>query len=453
MTVDHIPSASGLPLIGSMLDLQRGALQAYERARAEHGDVVRFIAGPPGLRATFYAVFSPQGAKEVLATKAADFGKDNQFYEEVRQILGNGLLTSQHDDYQRQRRLIQPLFTPRRVDLYADAIREETRRMTDGWSAAPDGTIDALEETGSFTLRTVARVLFGADADDMIPAVRRGFPILSAHTRRRGFAPVNVPRTWPTPGNIKANAAQAELYEVCDRIIASRGRQDDVADGTGTDLLALLSEAVGEDGDRLDAVEIREQVLIFLLAGHETTATALAFALHLLARHPAEQAEARAEVDRVLGGADPEAADVDRLPYLTMVLKEAMRLYPPAPALGRRNKVDIEVDGRRIPAGSDVILVPWAIHRHPDHWEDPERFDPTRFTEERESARHRYAWMPFGGGPRACIGRRFSMLESVLTLAMILRDHEIEAVDVDVPVEQGVTIGVRGPMRCRVTPR
>ncbi|ASO22891.1 cytochrome P450 [Actinoalloteichus hoggarensis] len=452
MTVDHIPSASGLPVIGSMLELRRGALQAYERARAEHGDVVRFIAGPPGLRATFYAVFSPQGAQEVLATKAADFGKDNQFYQEAREALGNGLLTSQHEDYQRQRRLIQPLFTPRRVDLYAQAIREEAGRMTTGWADAQDGVVDVLGETSRFALRTVSRVLFGADAGEMIPAVRRCFPILSTHTQRRGFAPRNVPRNWPTPANLKADAAQAELYEVCDQIIAARDRQQQPTE-TGTDLLAQLTGAEGADGERLDPVEIREHVLIFLLAGHETTATALAFALHLLARHPAEQAEARAEVDRVLGGAEPQAADVDRLPYLTMVLKEAMRLYPPAPAVGRRNKIAVEVDGRRIPAGSDVILVQWALHRHPDHWEDPERFDPTRFTEEKESARHRYAWLPFGGGPRACIGRRFAMLESVLALATVLRGHRIEAVDVDVPVEQGTTISVRGPMRCRVVPR
>ncbi|MBT2459635.1 cytochrome P450, partial [Streptomyces sp. ISL-86] len=228
------------------------------------------------------------------------------------------------------------------------------------------------------------------------------------------------------------------------------GGGESSGEAQGQDLLSLLAGAKSTDDAEFDAVELREQVLIFLLAGHETTATSLAFALHLLARHPEQQTRAREEISRVLGDRTPEAADLDRLPYLTQVLKEAMRLYPAAPVIGRQAVAASEVGGHTIPAGADVILAPWVTHRHPGYWPDPDRFDPDRFTPEAEAERPRYAWFPFGGGPRACIGQHFSMLESVIALAMILRSYEFEVVDADVPVSTGITLRANGPARCRV---
>lgn len=269
---------------------------------------------------------------------------------------------------------------------------------------------------------------------------------------------MNVPRTWPTPGNKRAAAALEELYGVCDKIVAER-RGGPAADARATgaegkgeaeDLLSLLAAATSTQDAEFDATELREQVLIFLLAGHETTATSLSFSLHLLARHPELQDRARAEIAEVLGDRTPGAADLDRLPYLTQVLKEAMRLYPAAPVIGRRSVAAAEVDGHTIPAGADVILAPWVTHRHPRYWPDPERFDPDRFTPEAEAERPRYAWFPFGGGPRACIGQHFSMLESVIALAMILREYEFEAVDTEIAVSAGITLNTLGPARCRI---
>ncbi|MFD0349989.1 cytochrome P450 [Kitasatospora aburaviensis] len=198
---------------------------------------------------------------------------------------------------------------------------------------------------------------------------------------------------------------------------------------------------------------MRDQVLIFLLAGHETTATSLAFALHLLAKHPEQRRTARQEAERVLGGREPTAADLEAMPYVTRVVKEAMRLYPAASLLGRRAVAETVIGGLVVPAGAQVVLAPWVTHRHPDHWEEPERFDPDRFLPEREQGRHRYAWYPFGGGPRACIGQHFSMLESVLALGVLLRDFDFEAVDRDVAVGQGITLQVDGPLRIRLAPR
>ncbi|MFE1171217.1 cytochrome P450 [Streptomyces sp. NPDC058773] len=454
-----IPGPAGLPVLGSMFDLRRDSLGTFLSAQRAHGDVVRLEAGPPGLRSVFHAVFAPEGVQQILASQAANFRKDHPLYEEVRQAFGNGLLTSQDADYRRQRRLVQPLFTKRRVDGYASAVTTESAGLAERWRTADGATVDLVPEMNRLALRTVSRILFGLDAEAAVDAIHRCAPVINAYVVRRAYVPVKIPREWPTPGNQRARAATDELNALCDRIVADRraaresaGDGDD-GDGAGEDLLSLLAAAGNDEDGSLDATEVREQVLIFLLAGHETTATSLAFTLHLLARHPEEQTRVRAELDRVLGDRTPTADDLDRLPYLTQALKESMRLYPAAPVISRRAVAATEIGGFRIPAGADVVVAPWVTHRHPDLWADPERFDPRRFAPEREAERHRYAWFPFGGGPRACIGQHFSMLESVLALAVLLRAYELDAVDEEVPVSAGITLQATGPARVRLRPR
>ncbi|MFJ6574620.1 cytochrome P450 [Streptomyces sp. NPDC091368] len=441
------PRLAGVPLLGSLFDLKSDSLGTYLRAMHAHGDVVRITAGPPGLRAEMHCVFSAEGAHQVLGSEAANFRKDNHFYQEIRDSFGNGLLTSQDEDYLRQRRLVQPLFTKRRVEGYAGAVVTETDVTIDAWEQAPEGIVDVSHEMMRLALRAVARILFGTDVEATIDVVDRCFPVITEYTMRRGYSPVTVPRDWPTPGNRRAAAAVHELYRVCDGIVAER------RDGTspqGEDLLSLLAAATNAEDGELDATELRDQMLIFLLAGHESTATSLAFALHLLARHPEIQTRARDEIHHALGDRTPDAGDVERLPYLTRVLKEAMRLYPAAPVTGRRAVAASEIGGHTVPAGADVMLAPWVTHRHPRYWPDPERFDPDRFTPEAEATRPRYAYFPFGGGPRACIGQHFSMMESVLVLAMLLRVYEFDAVDTDLRLTAGISLRVDGTARCRI---
>ncbi|MEU9284463.1 cytochrome P450 [Streptomyces sp. NPDC048275] len=447
-TITEIPGPKGLPVLGSLLDLRRDTLGTFLRIRQEYGDVVRVSAGPPGLRTVLHCVFSAEGAQQILASQAANFRKDNQFYEELRLSAGNGLLTSQDADYLRQRRLIQPMFTKRRVDGYATAVTLEAAATAESWRDTPE--VDVVPEMNRLALRTVSRILFGADVEAAVDVIGRTLPVISDYVTQRGYAPVNPPRTWPTPANRRAEAATREVYAVCDRIIAERRAQ---GEGGGDDLLSLLSRASNEEDGSLDPAEIRDQVLVFLLAGHETTATSMAFALHLLARHPEEQARARKEAESLPPDHTLTAADLDGLPYLTMVLKEAMRLFPAAPVMGRRCVEPAEIDGHLIPAGADVLIAPWVTHRHPDLWPDPDHFDPDRFTPEHEATRHRYAWFPFGGGPRACVGQHFSMLESVLALAVLLRSYELEAVDTEVPLSAGITLQATGPARVRLRRR
>lgn len=403
-----------------------------------------------------HCVFSAEGVQQILASQAANFRKDNQFYEELRQSAGNGLLTAQDADYRRQRRLIQPLFTKRQVDTYATAVTLEADGTVERWRDAADGVVDVVREMDRLALRTVSRILFGADVEAAVDVIHDNFPVVSEYVTRRGFSPMNPPRSWPLPSNRRAEAASRAVYAVCDRIIAERRAADATAGAASTegdDLLSLLSRANSEEDGSLDAAELRDQVLVFLVAGHETTATSMAFALHLLARHPEAQKRAHEEADRLPSDRAPSAADLDELPYLTRVLKETMRLYPAAPVIGRRSVEAAEIDGHLIPAGADVLVLPWVTHRHPDLWNDPDRFDPDRFTPEREASRHRYAWFPFGGGPRACIGQYFSMLESVLALAALLRSYDLEAVDTEVPLTAGITLQATGPARVRVRAR
>ncbi|WP_225836375.1 cytochrome P450 [Streptomyces sp. NK08204] len=445
-----VPGPAGSPLLGSMLELRRGALDLFLDARRDYGDLVRFTAGPPGLRKEIYAVFSAEGAQQVLATEATNFRKDSRFYQEVRETAGNNLLTSQDAIYQRQRRLLQPLFTQRRVDSYAAEIAEETQALLTAWDNAPDDTVELVEDMSRLTQRITVRILFGADFEAALDVVARCFPVIGDYIQRRSYSFVSVPRTWPTPMNRRAAAATEELYAVCDRVIGKRRAEADTS--AAEDMITLLVQAQNAEDGKLDAAETRDQALVFLLAGTETTSTSLAMALHLLARHPEAQERAREEARRVLGTRAPVSSDMDELRYLSWVVKESMRLYPAGAFVTRNAVAATEIDGYTIPAGAEVLVSPWVTQRHPRYWDEPERFDPERFTPEREKARHRYAWFPFGGGPRACIGKHLAMLEAVTALAMILRQYELDAVDEHVPVTYGVTLRTETPVRCRLRP-
>jgi cytochrome P450 len=444
-----VPGPRGAPLIGSALDLQRDLLGAYDRAMREYGDVVRFVAGPPGLRTTLYVVFHPDGVQQVLASGSARYTKDNRFYREIAALLGDGLLTSEGDRWRQQRRTLQPLFTRRRVATYGTVMAEEATLLVERWRPAAEhgDAIDLHAEMTRLTLRVVGRILFGSGVDRIIPVLRRALPVINDHARRRGLAPASVPAGWPTPRNRRAARAQRDLYDTTDEIIAAAGAD-------GDDMIALLRGARDpETGARLDHDAIRDQILIFLLAGHETTSTALTFALHLLGHHPAVQRRLHDELATVLTGRAPTAADLPALATTAMVIKEAMRLYPPAFATGRLTWEGDEILGRTIPPGSVVSVAMWATHRHPDFWPDPERFDPERFTPEREAARHRYAYFPFGGGARACIGAHFALLEAVLVLAVVAQAYELRTDPGPVPLITGITLRPAAAVPCRILPR
>jgi len=407
-------------------------LGTCERAFRDHGDVVRVRLGPPRVGRELTFAFHPDAAHHILAGHAANYRKDTVFYAEVRDAFGDGLLTSQDGDWQRQKRVLQPLFTPRRVAGYADLITGQVDETIARWRATPAAERDMHAEMTRLTLRVVCRALFGNDADQALPVVQRWFGPLGESVRHRSMSPIRLPSSVPTPVNRRLARARGELVALCDQII--RHRRAAAAASSGPDLLGLLIDA-RDAGTALTDAEVRDQVLIFLLAGHETTSTALTYALYLLGRHRPAQQRIRT---------DPA--------YATLVIKETMRLFPSAPLTGRRSVAGDEIGGYHIPAGTDVIISPWVTHRHPAFWDSPATFDPERFTPEREKARHRYAWYPFGGGPRACIGQHFSMLESEIALNRLVAAFDFTAADRMPGYTNEITLRPTEPVLVRVAP-
>lgn len=409
------------------LEMKRNIVEFTEQAWRDHGDVYRLVVGPPGLTETIWVVSSPDGAAKVLSGSSwTSFAKQDAAYDEVRHWLGENLLTAWGDEWTRQKRFVQPLFTIKAVEGYAALMADEIEQALGDWAPDDDGLVNLGDEATVLAMRIVVRALFGDSAADVLGRIRTTLPVLSDVTARRALSPLRSPHRWPTPLNLRGREAQTVLYAVVDELIAHRRAGRSHGDH---DLLGRLIAAT--DGDTaLGDQEVRDQVLVFLLAGHETTAIALTFALHLLGRHPETQAAVRREVADVVGSRTPTAADARELVLTTAVLKEAMRLYPSAPFFGRRAVTDEELCGYVVPAGTSVIIAPWNIHRDPRLWPDPLRFDPGRFLPETEAReeRHRYAWMPFSGGPRACIGQHFSLLEAVLSLALVVRNRTLESV-------------------------
>jgi cytochrome P450 len=444
------PGPRGSLLLGMARELRRDYLGTLEGAVAAYGDVVQIVAGPPGLRVRFHLVTHPDGVQRVLAGGSDNYAKDNPFYREMAAVLGDGLLTSNGQRWRQQRRTLAPLFAHHHIAEYVPAMADEAARLRRRWTAADaPRRVDLHAEMVEYTLRVVGRALFGASVDDAVPVIKETFPVVSEQVRRRGLAAVNLPRSWPTPAQRRATAAQRALHAAVDAIVDRRRRTPD----GGGDLVSLLLAARDpETGAPLSAREVRDQALVFLLAGHETTATALTFTLHLLGHHPDIQQRIRDEVQQVLGGRVPTAADAARLAYTTRVIKEAMRLYPPAYSIARRTSTAERIGGYQLPAGSVVIISPWAIHRHPRHWAQPEVFDPDRFTPDREAARHRYAYLPFAAGPRACIGGHFAMLEAVIATAMIVRAHHLRTPPGPVPLATGITLRPAAAVPCTIEP-
>ena len=443
------PRAHGLPVLGSIVELRRSQITAYEQARRDQGDVVRFAVGPPGLRFDLYGVFHPDGVRQVLAGSRDGYAKGGRFYQKIGESFGWGLLTSEGEEWLRQRRMIQPLFTRRTVATYGDLMTHEAVGLAERWSAA--GTADANADAVRLSLRIVGATIFGGDVDGAHEVLARAFPTLNAWMFRRAMSPVATPAGWPTPGNREAGRARRALYGYVDSLVARRERTG----ATGDDLLSRLLRARDPDSGRgLAAQEVRDQALIFLLAGHETTSTALTFTFDLLGRHPEEQDALHAELDVVLKGRAPRVADVPRLTRTAMAIKEAMRLYPPAYAVGRLVERDDEIGGFRIPAGSFLTLSPWVTHRHPAFWPDPDRYLPSRFAAETEAQRHPHAYFPFGGGARGCIGSHFAMLETVITVAAVLQRGRLVSDPVPVAVDtHGITLRPGGPAPVRLVPR
>ncbi len=416
------PGPRGLPLLGSALAFGRDPLDFLTRTARTYGDVARITFGPGKI----YQISHPELIEQVLVANNRIFPKED--IEQMRGSLdyllfGTGLLTSNGEFWLRQRRLAQPAFHRQRVVGYSEATVESAHRMLAGWS---DGqALDVHEEMMRLTLEIVGRTLFGSEVSTEASEVGESLGVVMDVSADSLGKPFQLPYTVPTPSNRRFVAAVRRLEAVIARMISERRATD--AD-TG-DLLSMLLHARDEDGSRMDDRQLRDELITLFLAGHETTALALSWTWYLLAQHPEAEARLHQELDRVLGGRAPTMADLPELRYTELVLRESMRLYPPAWILsGRVAARDTELGGFQIPAGSVMSVSQWVVHRDPRFFPQAERFLPERWEGDLEKRLPRFAYFPFGGGPRLCIGQAFAMMEATLILAAVAQRFRLALV-------------------------
>ncbi|MEV6647278.1 cytochrome P450 [Amycolatopsis sp. NPDC051371] len=382
-----------------------------------YGDVVRIAIGPKAM----YLVNHPDLAKHVLADNAANYHKGIGL-QEARRALGDGLLTSDGETWRKQRRTIQPVFQPKRISRQAAVVASEVDGLIKRL-AEHDGPVEILHEMTGLTLGVLGKTLLDTELGGY-ETLGHSFEAVQDQAMFEAVTLSMVPQWVPLKKQLEFRTAREDLRRIADELVEQR-LANPVENGEDV-LSRLIASGSGEGASR---ERMRDELITLLLAGHETTASTLGWAFHLIDEHPEVAERLHAEAVEVLGDRLPEHEDLRRLTYTVSVVEEVMRLYPPVWLLPRIAQADDEIGGYHVPAGSDVVVVPYTLHRHPEFWADPERFDPGRFDAANPAGRPpRYAYIPFGAGPRFCIGNSLGVMEAVFVLAMAARDLELRKV-------------------------
>jgi len=389
----------------------------------------------------YIVVGHPDLISQVLREQQSNLMKD-KLTRIMSPVLGNGLLISEGEFWRRQRRLAQSAFQHQQIVRYGQVMVEYTERLLSSWH---DGvSLDVHQAMMGLTLAIVAKTLFGANVEEQTRDVGEALEILMDYYLKptRWFRI----REWiPTRGTRRFWGASRRLNEIVYSIIRDRR-----AVGNGEDdLLSRLLSALDDEGSGMTDRQLRDEVVTLFLAGHETTALVLLYALVLLARHPEAEARLMEEIDEVLGDRPPQASDLSRLSFTDWVVKETMRLYPPAWAIGREALVDFQLGEYTIPKGTQLLLCQWSVHRDPRWFEEPDRFVPERWDHDLLKRLPRGAYFPFGDGPRICIGNHFAMMEATLLLASIVRQFRLRLTS-DAPLEFLPSITLRPKSRIRM---
>ncbi|WP_260867268.1 cytochrome P450 [Streptomyces sp. SAJ15] len=417
-----------LPLLGHAIPLARAPLD-FLTSMARHGELVEIRLGARPAH-----VVCGHGVAHEVFRDARTYDKGGPLFDKVRPIIGNGLASSPWEDHQRQRRLLQQAFQPDRMPGYAAVMGEEIDAVLRRWR--PGRILDVGAALYELTTRITVRAMFrGRVEDDAVAELRRCLPVITRGVFTRTILPVDALHRLPTPANRRFDRALARLRRVIDRTIAGYGTTGGPGQGTaggpgkgttgageggGEDLMSLLIDAEDEEtGGRMSRREVHDQVMTLLLGGVETTANLVAWTFHVLGGEAGVEARLHAEVDEVLCGRPPGLADLPELEYTRRVLTEVLRQYPPFWLLNRITTREVELAGRRLPAGSTLVISPYALGRDPAVFPDPDRFDPDRWLPARAASLPRGAGFPFGGGARRCIGDRFGMTEALLVLATV----------------------------------
>lgn len=427
------------PLVGSMRAFQENRLDLYRRVAREGGDATRLHFGP----FPFIIFNTPEMAHAILVEHAQDFDKGLTIHRAFTPIIGNGLVNNEGDSWRQQRKLMAPALAHRQIASYADIMVAYTERAQAQWAEGTELRID--HEMMALTMSIVGKALFDADVleetDELGAAVATAMQYLEYSISHIFPFPLSI----PTPRSRRTKAALAVLDRRLYSLIAARRASGE----DRGDLLSLLLAAKDEAGAGMSDRQIRDEVLTLFVGGHETTAVTLAWSWYLLAKYPAIYTRLQQEVDTVLGGRPSTFADLPNLPYAAQVFKETLRLYPAADGITRTALHDVAVGGYPLRKG-DIVSVPiYTIHRRPEFFPDPERFDPDRFLPENEKRLPRYAFMPFGAGPRICIGNHFAMMEGQLLLATLAQRVTFDLVPGQQVVPQPLFV-IRQKDGCRV---
>ncbi len=420
------PSAGGVPVLGFIPQFARDPLNALLNAAVQHGPVVRLDLASRSV----YLVSHPDGIKYVLQDNNRNYDKG---YQQAKPLMGNGLVTSEGEFWRSQRRLIQPTFSRQQIAHYTLTMTQATEEFIQHWDrlAAEGRTVNIAEEMMRLTQTIIVRTMFSSDIGDMADALGKAFDQTLEHLNQELFSPHPLLQKIPTPANLRHKRALRFLDDfVFDLIEKRRASGEDKGDL----LSRLILAEHPETGERMPDVQIRDELMTIFLAGHETTANALAWTWYLLAQNPQVEERLLAEISSFLGDRPPSHEDIPALTYSAMVFSESLRMYPPAWMFARRAINDDAILGFHIPAGAMLFLSPYVTHHHPHYWDAPERFDPERFTAERESERPRFAYFPFGGGPRQCIGNHFAQVEALLIMTRMLQRYRI-LLDTTLPVK------------------
>jgi cytochrome P450 len=413
------PGPKGLPILGNMFEARGDAVGYFARCVREYGDIVflRFLGVP------MCFVNRPEHIESVLVTQHGNFEKSKD-YRALRRVLGNGLLTSEGEFWRRQRKLVQPAFHQERIGAYAEVMVNFTGRMLASWK---DGqALDIHEAMTRLTLDIVAKTLFDTDVSHEAEDVGAALHILMGKfMRQAGFAFL-LPKSIPIPTSRRLQRAVGQLDKVIYGIIRQRRAGGQIS----ADLLSVLLQAQDDEGIGMTDRQLHDEIMTLFLAGHETTANVLSWTWLLLGQNPHVEERLIEELQRVLGSRAPTPADLMRLPYTDMVLREAMRLYPPVWIIGRRALAPFRLGDYELPAATNVLMSQLLMHRDARYFPEPERFDPDRWNpgDSRCASLPRFAYFPFGGGPRVCIGAGFAMMEAVLLLATIAQKFRINIV-------------------------
>jgi len=428
------PGPNGLPVVGNVYHYARDPFRFMESCRRAYGDVVALDMG--GRDA--FMLTHPDDIRQVLVEEPEKYGKAEFRDDAVDRLLGEGMLLSEGDVWRQQRELAQPAFGMDRLGEMGDLMTDRTESLLAGWESGD--VVDVHGTMATVTVQIITEVMFDAElSDERAQRLREALEPVGDRFEpdpRRVF----VPDWVPTRENRTYDDAVATLDDVVEAFVTER-RQRGYADDD--DLLAILLRAT--DDGRIDDGRLRDELVTMLLAGHDTTALALTYTWYLLDRHPDARERLHAELDSVLDGATPTVSDLPKLDYTERLLQESMRLYPPVYSLFRQPKLDVRVDDYRIPAGSILFLPQWVVHRDPRWWDDPETFDPDRWTGGTD--RPQLAYFPFGAGPRRCIGKHLSMMEGQLILATIAQQYELDRVaDGSLDLRGSITMHPREPV-------